>query len=94
MEPPTCNLHPGIPLTSHPKPAEIIEKRLPAPTPQGRADQIWRGTRAEWRREGGGGRDEEKGWGLVVIIWFTAKGAKTAKDPTAMAFRPLRCSIS
>ena len=39
------------------------EKRLPAPTPQGRVEQIERGTWAVWSGEGAAG-EPEKGWGL------------------------------
>jgi len=42
--------------------------------------------------KGGGRRDEERR-GAGANQQLTAKGAKTAKDSTAMAFRPLRCSI-
>jgi len=36
------------------------EKRLPAPTPQGRLEQIGRGTRVEWRREGVAGETKKE----------------------------------
>jgi len=37
---------------------------LSAPTPQEQVEQIWTGTRAEWRGEGrGGGRRAEEGMG-------------------------------
>ncbi|MBE0524438.1 MAG: hypothetical protein IBX40_08940 [Methanosarcinales archaeon] len=39
ITPPTCNHLPKHPSTLRtPKPAEIIEKRLPAPTPQEQAE--------------------------------------------------------
>jgi len=43
----------------HPKPAIIIEKRQPAPTPQWQVEQIGRGTRVEGGGEGGGRRAEK-----------------------------------
>ena len=44
--------------------------------------------------ERGAAGEPKKGWGLFVIIWFTAKGAKTAKNPTARALGSLWRSIS
>ena len=44
-----------------------------------------------------GGRRAGEGMGAGVHWYLTAKGAKTAKNPTALALRPLRslrCSIS
>ena len=41
-------------------------KRLPAPTPQVRTEQINTGTRAEWRGEGAAG-EWEKGGGLELF---------------------------
>jgi len=46
------------------------------------------------KARGGAAGEPKKGWGLFVIIWFTAKGAKTAKNPTARALGSLRRSIS
>ncbi|MBC2697570.1 MAG: hypothetical protein HF974_04345 [ANME-2 cluster archaeon] len=42
--------------TSLPQTTEIIEKRLPAPTPQGRAEQIRRGHQGRGEARGGGSR--------------------------------------
>jgi len=44
--PPATPTQASIP-TSYPKTAVMIEKHLPAPTPQGQAEQIGTGTRAE-----------------------------------------------
>jgi len=45
--------------TSHPKPIEIIEKRLPSPKPQERAEQIKRVTRARVKARGGAGEPKK-----------------------------------
>ena len=77
--------------------AEVIEKRLPAPTPQRQVGADREGHPGGVKARGGAAGKPKMGWGLVFIIWFTTKGAKTAKDSTAMALRPsrsLRCSIS
>jgi len=51
----SCSLSPHLQTptqasipASYKKTAGIIEKRLPAPTPQGQVEQIGTGTRAEW----------------------------------------------
>ena len=55
-------------LTSHQKTAGLIEKRLPAPTPQVRTEQSRTGTRVEWRREGR--RRESRRWGGGLFSLF------------------------
>ena len=75
--------------------ARIIEAPAsPHTTRAGGADREGHPGRVKAR---GGGRRAEEGMGAGVHWHLTAKGAKTAKDPTALALRPLRslrCSIS
>ncbi|KAF5418937.1 MAG: hypothetical protein C5S44_12055 [Candidatus Methanocomedens sp.] len=62
----------------------------PHTTRAGGANRDWHLGRVEARGAAG---EPKKGWGLFVIIWFTAKGAKTAKNPTARALGSLWRSI-
>ena len=85
IEPPPANTYPSIhPPHRTQSPQEESKSACQPPHHKGRC-------RAD--RDGHPGRVKARG-GTGVHWYLTAKGAKTAKDSTALALRPLRCSIS